>query len=134
MLPGSADSDPPRSSPPTERTSLYPDARRSGVSARMTPIPEDHFLPDTTLQAWTRAAVLTREGSRLLIDGRRFATVDGLRVLGRRNGESDPFGLTGRIMSLRALLARSAIVSGNGVRIGAVIYDVELGTIIEPLD
>jgi hypothetical protein len=66
--------------------------------------------------------------------GSNFATTDGLRVLGRRNGESDPFGLTGRIMSLRSLIARGAIVSNNGVRIGAVIYDVELGTIIESLD
>lgn len=134
MFPGSTDSDPPRSVPPSEHGSLYPDARKSGVSARMTPIPEDLFLPDSTAQAWTRAGILAREGSRLVIDGRRFATVDGLRVLGRRNGESDPFGLTGRIMSLRSLLAKSAIVSGNGVRIGAVIYDVELGTLIEPLD
>jgi hypothetical protein len=94
----------------------------------------DGFVPDSALEEWIRTGAAAREGARLtLSDGRKYVLTDGLRILGRRNGESDPYGLTGRILALRALLRRGALLSADGVRLGASIYDVEFGLIAEPL-
>ena len=94
----------------------------------------DGFVPDAQLEEWLRTGAARREGAVLILaDGRRFAMTDGLRILGRRNGDSDPYGFTGRVLALRSLLKRGALISADGVRLGPVIYDVELGTIGEEL-
>lgn len=94
----------------------------------------DGFLPDATLDEWVRTGVASREGATLrLRDGRVFVLVDGLRILGRRNGDSDPYGFTGRIFTLRALLRRGALLSPDGIRLGAAIYDVQFGSVAEPV-
>ncbi len=95
----------------------------------------DGFLPDATLEEWVRVGTASREGAMLVTrDGRRFVLVDGLRILGRRNGDSDPYGFTGRILTLRALLKRGALLSPDGIRLGAAIYDVQFGSVAEPVD
>jgi len=63
--------------------------------------------------------------------GEELILTDGLRVLGRSDGESDPYGFTGKVMSLRSLLDRGAMVRSNGMRLGSATYDVELGVIVE---
>ncbi len=94
----------------------------------------DGFVPDGTLEEWLRTGAARREGAFLgLSDGRRFLLTDALRILGRRNGDSDPYGFTGRILSLRSLLKRGAMLSAEGVRLGPVVYDVELGSLAEPM-
>jgi len=94
----------------------------------------DGFLSDATLEEWVRTNVATRSGAVLtLADGRRYALTDGLRILGRRNGESDPYGLTGYLLTLRSVLRRGGLISNDGVRLGAAIYDVAFGCIAEPL-
>ena len=94
----------------------------------------DGFVADSTLEEWKRTGVGTLTGTVLLLnDGRRFALSDGLRILGRRNGDSDPYGLTGRILTLRSILRRGGMLSPDGVRLGAAIYDVGFGVIAEPL-
>ncbi len=95
----------------------------------------DGFVSDAILEEWLRTGVAKRAGSVLSFpDGRRFVLIDGLRILGRRNGESDPYGLTGYLMTLRSLLRRGGLVSNDGVRLGAAIYDVAFGSIAEPLE
>lgn len=92
------------------------------------------FVSDPTLEEWVRTGAARRDGALLtLSDGRRFAITDALRILGRRNGDSDPYGFTGRILALRSLIRRGALLSADGVRLGAVIYDIEFGSIAEPL-
>lgn len=93
----------------------------------------DGFVSDATLDEWVRAGNATRFGSMLLLaDGRRFILTDGLRILGRRNGDSDPYGLTGVVMTLRSVLRRGGLLSNDGIRLGPVIYDAAFGTIAEP--
>ncbi len=110
------------------RSSSYPRVDVSGSS-----LAGDGFIPDALLEDWVRSGTARREGAFLtLSDGRSFALTDGLRILGRRNGDSDPYGFTGRILALRSLLRRGALLSADGVRLGAVIYDIEFGSIAEP--
>jgi hypothetical protein len=107
------------------RSSSYP-----RVDAPAGSLLGDGFVPDRTLEEWLRTGAARRDGALLVLsDGRRFALTDGLRILGRRNGDSDPYGITGRVLGLRSLLKRGALLSADGVRLGPVIYDVELGSI-----
>ena len=59
--------------------------------------------------------------------------MDGLRILGRRDGDSDPYGLTGRVLSLRSVLRRGGLLSSDGVRIGPAIYDAAFGVLLTPV-
>jgi hypothetical protein len=94
----------------------------------------DGFVADSILEEWKRTGVGSLSGTVLsLNDGRRFTLTDGLRILGRRNGDSDPYGLTGRILTLRSILRRGGMLSPDGVRLGAAIYDVGFGMIAELL-
>ncbi len=91
-------------------------------------VPADGFLPEATVEAWLRAGLAERDGAALrLRDGRVLALAEGLRILGRRDGESDPYSLTGRVVTLGTLLKRGAVLSSTGARIGAATYDIELG-------
>jgi hypothetical protein len=110
--------------------SLTPPAPTSAAGITL---PADGFIPETTLDFWLRAGLATRDGAMLaLTDGRRFTLVEGLRILGRRDGESDPYSLTGRVMSLGALLKRGAVLSPHGARIGAATYDLDFGSLAQP--
>lgn len=94
----------------------------------------DGFVGDSVLDEWKRSGTAAVSGTIMtLSDGRRFTLTDGLRILGRRNGDSDPYGLTGRILTLRSILRRGGLLSPDGVRLGAAIYDVGFGVITELL-
>lgn len=115
---------------PLTRSSSFP-----RVDAGKGALLGDGFVSDSVLEDWKRSGVATVEGAQMtLSDGRRFALVDGLRILGRRNGDSDPYGLTGRVLSLRSVLRRGGMLSHDGVRLGAAIYDAGFGVIAEPLE
>lgn len=89
---------------------------------------EDGFVSDAQLEAWTRAGDAVRVGASLAsADGRRWVLTDALRVLGRRNGETDPYGLTGRVLGLRQVLLQGGALFADALRLGAAIYDVEYG-------
>jgi hypothetical protein len=97
-------------------------------------LPADGFISDATLTVWLRTGVATRQGNAVSMrSGVDLILTDALRVLGRRDGESDPYGLTGRVMSLRSLIDHGATVHTNGIRIGTSTYDVELGFMFQPL-
>ena len=96
-------------------------------------IGDDGFVSDATLDGWLRAGHAVRAGAILSVrDGRRWLVQDALRVLGRRNGETDPYGLTGKVDSIRQLVRQGALVGGDGIRLGPAIYDVEYGVIAFP--
>jgi hypothetical protein len=81
-----------------------------------------------------RGGSVTRNGSSLrLAGGGELILIDALRVLGRSDGDSDPYGFTGKVVSLRTLLDRGATIQSNGMRLGAASYDIELGYIVQSM-
>jgi hypothetical protein len=101
---------------------------RAPSSPGVSILPQDGFISDAILTAWVRGGLATRVGNAVAMrSGVDLILTDALRVLGRRDGESDPYGLTGRVLSLRSLIDRGATLHTNGIRIGASTYDIELG-------
>jgi hypothetical protein len=97
-------------------------------------VPADGFIAETAVEAWVRAGLGVRKDARLeLTDGRALILVEGLRILGRRDGESDPYSLTGRVMTLGTLVKRGATLNASGARLGAATYDIELGYVVSSL-
>lgn len=94
----------------------------------------DGFVSDAILAGWVQVGDVVRAGALLKVrDGRRYVLTDALRILGRANGETDPYGLTGRVSTLRDLLGQGATLSASSIRLGPAIYDVELGFIARQL-
>jgi hypothetical protein len=58
---------------------------------------------------------------------------DAVRILGRRNGGVDPYGFTGRVASIRELLRMGAVAFADGIRLGAMVFDVEYGVAATPV-
>lgn len=108
--------------------SSFPPSSRAPSTPGMAFLPTDGFISDAVLQTWTRTGLATRAGSAVALRaGVDLVLTDALRVLGRRDGESDPYGLTGRVLTLRSLMDRGATLHTNGVRLGSSTYDIELG-------
>jgi hypothetical protein len=92
----------------------------------------DGFVAEVLLDAWQRRGRARRVGGVLWIDDERVHdVVDAVRVLGRRNGESDPYGWTGRVFPLRELLRLGAALGPDGCKLGSAAYDVEFGVLVE---
>lgn len=114
--------------------STHPTSRPPPPPASSIRIPEGGFIPETMLDAWTRAGHASRSGPVLaMADGRSFVLQDAVRVLGRRNGDTDPYGLTGRVESLREFVKRGASVSAACLRLGQAVYDIEYGALSVPV-
>src|SRR5262245_26945449 len=94
---------------------------------------EDGFIADALVDGWVRAGDAVRAAGLLsLRDGRRYLIRDAVRVLGRRNGETDPYGFTGRVEPIRELLRQGAVAFADGIRLGPAVYDVEYGVVATP--
>jgi hypothetical protein len=86
------------------------------------------FLSEAQVDAWVRTGAATRSGCLLTAhDGRRFLLRDAVRVLGRRNGDTDPYGFTGRVEAIRDFIRRGASVSADALKLGQAVYDIEYG-------
>lgn len=108
---------------------------QSVEAARALRIGEDAFVSEMTVDGWVRSGAATRAGAMLaLADGRRYALRDAVRVIGRRNGDTDPYGFTGRVEALRELLRRGATLSADALRLGPAVYDVEYGFVAASCD
>lgn len=95
---------------------------------------EAGFVAEAVLDGLVRSGEVVRTDALLTTrEGRRFVARDAIRVLGRSNGETDPYGLTGRVDTVRDFLRKGAIVSGNALRIGPAIYDIEYGALVHPM-
>ncbi len=91
-------------------------------------IEADTFVPEVTLDGWVRGGAVARAGGLLTTpDGRRFVLRDAIRVLGRRNGDTNPYGFTGKVEPIRELIRRGASISADALRLGPAVYDVEFG-------
>jgi hypothetical protein len=137
MAPLEASPPPFRSSPPP----AVPPARRDPAPTSppaalpVIRIGEDAFVSEITVDAWVRAGAAVRAGSLLTVhDGRRLLLRDAVRVLGRRNGDTDPYGFTGRVDALRELIRRGASISLDALRLGPAVYDLEYGYLAVPLE
>ena len=103
-------------------------------AARAVRIGEDGFVAETTVDGWVRSGAASRLGAALTVsDGRRYVLRDAVRVIGRRNGDTDPYGFTGRVEALREFVRRGATLSADGLRLGPAVYDVEYGYIAAPI-
>ena len=90
------------------------------------------FVPDAVLDAWLRAGEATRAGAILALRaGPQFYLSDAVRILGRRNGDTDPYGFTGRVEAIRELIRQGATVTPDAVRLGPAVYDAEFGVIAQ---
>lgn len=98
-------------------------------------IGEDAFVSEIVLDAWTRGGVARRVGGLLALgDGRRYVLRDAVRVLGRRNGDTDPYGFTGSVEAMRELVRRGATISADALRLGPAVYDIEYGYLVVSCD
>jgi len=89
---------------------------------------DGRFVAEATLVTFVREGELRRDGVVVTTtDGRRFVLQETVRVLGRNNGASDPYGLTGQVESIRELVRKGAAVAGDTLRLGPAVYDVEYG-------
>lgn len=117
------------------RSSVPPPPRRESATLPAVRIAPDGFVPDAIVDGWTRSGAATRAGALLtLSDGRRYVLRDAVRVIGRRNGDTDPYGFTGRVEALRELLRRGVTLAADAIRLGPAAYDVEYGVIAAPCE
>lgn len=92
------------------------------------------FVSEGTIEALVRANEVTRAGATLTTkSGKRFILQDAARILDRRDGMPDTFGLIGKVELLRTFLRNGAALSSDAIRFGNVIYDVEWGAIVFPV-
>ena len=97
-------------------------------------IGDDRFVSDATLDGWLRSGDATPPPPlHTTRDGRRFVLRDAVRILGRRNGETDPYGFTGRVETLREFVRQGAILASDSVRLGPAVYDAEYGVVAYPM-
>ena len=117
--------------PRRQHPSVPPRTTLSSPVPGTVPLPcieADAFVPEVTVDGWVRRGAATRVGGLLVTpDGRRFVLRDAIRVLGRRNGDTDPYGFTGKVESIRELIRRGASVSADALRLGPAVYDIEYG-------
>jgi len=98
-------------------------------------IPEDGFVSEAIADGWVRSGAATRAGALLtLSDGRRLVLRDAIRVLGRRNGDTDPYGFTGRVDAIREMIRRGASLTADALKLGPAVYDVEFGVLVAPCE
>ncbi len=109
--------------PPTAISGPVP-----GDGARRLASRRKRSSPRRPSTAGSAAGAVARAGGLLVTsDGRRFLLRDAVRVLGRRNGDTDPYGFTGRVEAIRDLIRRGANVSADALRLGPAVYDIEYG-------
>lgn len=97
------------------------------------PLPPDGFLSDEQLRAMLADGAGHRLGARLcLADGSEHVLQDAVRVLSCSRAV-DPYGLTGRVVTLGALLRQGFVLTASRIGLGPCIYDVEGGVLAQPL-
>lgn len=94
----------------------------------------DGFLPDELLDELLSGGHAERVGCLLQTrDGRRYVLEDAVRVLGCASGKTDPYGITGMVESLGALVRRGFVVTVQRIALNRIAYDVEFGVLAHPL-
>jgi len=98
------------------------------------PIEVDGFVTDDQLRRWVASGQATRKGCRLsLRDGREYVLLEAVRVLGNTSSGTDPYGFTGRVDTVGAMLKRGFVMSAERIALGRRVYDVEYGWLAEPM-
>jgi hypothetical protein len=68
-----------------------------------------------------------------LCDGRRFAMLDAVRIIGHVTQETDPFGMIGMVLTLGSLLRRGFTLHAGRMMLGRHVWDLEHGFLLEAL-
>jgi hypothetical protein len=88
------------------------------------------FIADWRLADLLFQRRLRRVGPGLVhADGKRYAIEIAVKILGRADGVSDPYGLTGVAESMSELVRAGAEFSGHTMALGSATYDVERGVL-----
>jgi hypothetical protein len=101
----------------------------------------DEFLSDDALHRLVATRAVVRAGMLLTAsDGRRFALLEAVRVLGSAPSSrptsshgSDPYGFTGLVDTVGNMLRRGFVMSSERVALGRRAYDVEYGWLLTPV-
>lgn len=92
------------------------------------------FVAEAALMGWVSRGLVRRSGAVLTSElGERFLMTEACRVLGPKRGETDPFGLTGKVETIRELIRGGAVLSSGTIRVGQLGYDLEFGYTLTPI-
>ncbi len=118
--------------PPPTVASVASSRPPAGVAPRArVRVGEDAFASEAMVDGWVRGGAAVRTGNVLdVLDGRRLHLRDAVRVLGRRDSDTDPYGFTGRVDPIRELIRRGANISADALRLGPAVYDIEYGYLV----
>ena len=90
----------------------------------------DGFVEQRVLADLLFRKCIRRLGAGLVsCGGRAYRLREAIRVLGRADGHSDPYGLTGAVETLDELLRAGASVSAGAMQLGSATYLVERGVL-----
>jgi len=90
----------------------------------------DLRVDEAPLDEWLRGGAMQFGSDRELHDALlRVAQHDAVRVIGRRNGDTDPYGFTGRVEPIRDFIKKGASITIDTLRLGLAVYDIEYGVV-----
>lgn len=88
------------------------------------------FISEQRLADLLFRRCVTRVGPGVIAaSGARYAIHEAVKVLGRVDGQSDPYGLAGAVESMAALTRAGGHLSGRTLTLGSASYRVERGVI-----
>jgi hypothetical protein len=94
----------------------------------------DDFVSEERLRLLVARGLGRCDGCLLeLRDGRRFAMLDAVRIIGHVTQETDPFGMIGMVLTLGSLLRRGFTLSAGRMMLGRHVWDLEHGFLLEPM-
>jgi hypothetical protein len=63
--------------------------------------------------------------------GHMYVLCDAVRVVGRAEQETDPYGFIGVIDTIGNMLKRGFVMSAERIALGRAVYDAEFGYIVQ---
>jgi hypothetical protein len=98
------------------------------------PVPADAletgFVPEQRLADLLFRKRVRRVGPGLVLSGGRgYQLCEAIRVIGRADGGSDPYGLSGTVEAMAELVRAGASFAGATMRVGRTVYRVERGVL-----
>jgi hypothetical protein len=101
------------------------------------PLPQlglDEFISDEQLDVLIDRGEAMRTGSIVRsCAGAMYVLHEAVRVIGRVNQETDPYGFIGVVDTVGGMLKRGFVMSAERIALGRAVYDAEYGYIVEPV-
>jgi hypothetical protein len=118
-----------------EESGIMP-APRQAISRPLAAEPQGEALETGFISEQQLADLLFRRRVRrvgpgvVASGGRQFAIREAVRVVGRADGHSDPYGLSGVVESMSDLVRAGAQLNGHMMLLGSVSYCIERGVVV----